>query len=685
MTAHRMNSLRLALMLALFVAALPAIGTAQPIAAPGLCGDPTADGKITVTDALITLNKAVGLEVPCSPLSCDVSGGVDGATVGDALSILRVATSVIDADSLSCPTAVRFWNERLLDAIRLDTPRPTVHARNLFHLSVTAWDCWVAYDTGINAAPYLVEETGAESGSVEAARSKCISYAAYRLLKHRFTVSPGAVQSQAAFDSAMDELGCDSTVTTTDGDSPEAIGNRIGEAVIAYGAIDGANEAADYADDTGYAPVNEALIVSIAGNPMNDPNRWQPLSLDFFVTQNGIPLPIDEQEFISPNWDNVTPFALVRPAPGVPYVDPGLPPQLGGEGDPEFRDAVLEVLRLSSQVDPDDGVMIDISPASNGNNPLGTDSGSGRPVNPATGEPYATNLVKRADYGRVLAEFWADGPDSETPPGHWNTIAHTVTDDPRFERRIEGMGEELDPLEWDAKLHLALNGALHDGAIAAWGSKAIYDYSRPISMIRYMATLGQSSDPAGDSYHPDGLPLEAGLVELITAASTAPGERHAHLAGREGEVAVFAWQGNPEDPETQYTGAGWIRAQLWVPYQRETFVSPAFAAYPSGHSVFSQCGAAVLMRITGSEYFPGGYGEFLAPAGDFLEFEFGPEEDIRLQWATYRDAADEAGLSRRYGGIHVRADDWDGRVMGATVGETAYDLARQYWDGSRAR
>ena len=40
------------------------------------------------------------------------------------------------------------------------------------------------------------------------------------------------------------------------------------------------------------------------------------------------------------------------------------------------------------------------------------------------------------------------------------------------------------PLEWDVKLYLALNGAVHDAAIAAWGAKRHYDSARPISMIR---------------------------------------------------------------------------------------------------------------------------------------------------------------------------------------------------------
>ena len=93
-------------------------------------------------------------------------------------------------------------------------------------------------------------------------------------------------------------------------------------------------------------------------------------------------------------------------------------------------------------------------------------------------------------------------------------------------RQLGGHGPELDLLEWEVKLYLTLNGAVHDAAIAAWGTKHYYDSSRPITLIRYMGGRGQSTDPAGPSYDPDGLPLVAGLIEVITEESSAPGQRH---------------------------------------------------------------------------------------------------------------------------------------------------------------
>jgi hypothetical protein len=59
------------------------------------------------------------------------------------------------------------------------------------------------------------------------------------------------------------------------------------------------------------------------------------------------------------------------------------------------------------------------------------------------------------------------------------------------------------------------------------------------------------------------------------------------------------------------------------------------------------------------------------PAGA-LAFEAGPTTDIVLQWATYADAADEAGVSRLYGGIHVPSDDLRGREIGLQCGEAAW-------------
>jgi hypothetical protein len=468
--------------------------------------------------------------------------------------------------------------------------------------------------------------------------------------------------------------------TRAEGDSPAALGNRIAAAVIDYGQDDGSLEQQRYVD-TAYKPVNPPLVVSEPGTDMRDPSRWQPLALSQIVAQNGLPIPGNVQVFVGPHWGHVAGFALPASPDGLP-LDPGPAPLLGDPAtDAGFKQEAIDDIRASSELDPSDGVVIDIGPGAFGDNPLGTNDGNGHDENPATGEPYAGNRVLRGDFGRAVAEFWADGPNSETPPGHWNTIANAASDSFDFPMQIEGAGPRVDRLEWDVKLYFAVNGAEHDAAVAAWGVKGFYDSARPISMIRYMGAKGQSSHPSGRSYDPDGLPLVPGLVEVITRGSSAPGGRHEELADHVGEMAIRSWRGNPEDPTTQTSGVGWILAVDWVPYQRPTFVTPAFAGYVSGHSTFSRAAAEVLTAFTGSAYFPGGLFEWVVPAGS-LGFEKGPSRDVTLQWATYYDAADQAGISRIYGGIHPSVDDFTGRRMGSICGKDAWALALRYFAGS---
>jgi hypothetical protein len=558
----------------------------------------------------------------------------------------------------------RVWDEALLDAIRRDVPAPTVHARNLFHVSAAMWDAWAAYDA--QADGYFVREK-LEAEDVQAAREAAISYAAYRILLLRYSLAAGVEETFRELTSTMRSLCYRIDYTTTEGDSAAALGNRIAAKVIAYGRTDGALEGQRYVD-TAYKPVNDPLVVKEGGADMRDPNRWQPLALDQIVAQNGLPIPGKVQRFVGPHWGHVRAFALRASPDGVP-IDPGPPPRLGNRAT-EFQQQALDVIRYGSELDPRDGVVVDIGPGARGDNDLGTNDGHGREQNPVTGEPYAPNRVLRGDFARALTEFWADGPDSETPPGHWNTVANAVSDSPGFERRIGGSGPEVDRLEWDVKLYFALNGAVHDAAVAAWGLKGHYDSARPISMIRYLGGRGE-------------LPLVPGLVERITEESSAPGGRHHALAGHVGEIAVRGWLGSPEDPTSETAGVGWVRAVDWVPYQRPTFVTPAFAGYVSGHSTFSRAAAEVLAAFTGSPYFPGGMFEWTMRPGDLLN-EAGPTRPVTLQWATYYDAADQAGISRLFGGIHIPADDFEGRKVGSACGKEAWTLARRYFAGMAA-
>ncbi|MCA8943121.1 MAG: vanadium-dependent haloperoxidase [Planctomycetes bacterium] len=605
-------------------------------------------------------------------------------------------------------SAAREWNELLLDSIRHDLARPTVHARNLYHLSCAMWDAWATYDATAKTILFQEDHSGL-GGNIDAMREESLSYASYEILKARFVNSPAFVTMAPQYDAKMIALGYSTTNPTTVGNSPAAIGNRIAQAVLAFGSMDNSNEANNYAN-LHYSPVNAPLIVALPGNPtLTDPNRWQPLALSFFIDQSGNPIPGGYPPFLSPEWGQVTPYSLsqkdltVHERGGYDYWvfhDPGLPPEFGTPTEQYYKWGFEMVAAWSSHLDPTDGVMIDASPASVGNAmPLpadfttfdqfydftnGGDIGTGHAINPATGMPYAPQMVPRGDYCRILAEFWADGPDSETPPGHWFTLLNYVSDHPQTVKKIGGTGPTVNDLEWDVKCYLALGGAMHDCAVASWGVKGWYDFLRPVSAIRYLADLGQSTDMLAANYNPNGITLHPGLIENVTFLTTAAGQRHAHLAGSEGKIALKAWRGPTAivNPDTDEAGVGWILAENWWPYQRPSFVTPPFAGYVSGHSTYSRAGAVTMHMLTGDEFFPGGMGVFPCQQDQFLVFEDGPSVNVTLQWGTYYDASDQCSLSRIWGGIHPPCDDIPGRKIGQAIGEEAWLLSQKYYDGT---
>jgi hypothetical protein len=200
--------------------------------------------------------------------------------------------------------------------------------------------------------------------------------------------------------------------------------------------------------------------VLAGGSSATNVNHWQPLYITNAAAQNGISLSTT-QRFLGSQWLSVRPFALSRNEPSLAWLDPGPPPYLGDLGDTAFRTELVDLITRSSELTPDDPTVLDISPAVLGNNSLGANDGAGYSANP-------------------VAEFWADGPNSETPPGHWNVIANQVADNPLFTKRIAGAGPVLADLEWDVKIYFALNAAVHDAACAAWSLKRIYDGWRPI-------------------------------------------------------------------------------------------------------------------------------------------------------------------------------------------------------------
>jgi hypothetical protein len=611
-------------------------------------------------------------------------------------------------------SVARMWNEVLLLAIRNDFARPTIHARNLFHISSAMFDAWSVYKPRAKGFLFGNELAGFACSSSDfdlpidilPHQEQAISYAAYRIIQHRFIFSPGSVQIMAAADALMLSLGYnldDESLDYAQG-SAVALGNYIADCYIEFGLQDGANEPKFYAN-TSYQPVNPPLVLSSSdvGNPsILNLDRWQPLSIEGFVDQAGNR--IDEAPtFLSPEWGQVVPFALsdndktVFTRDGFDYQvyhDPGMPPLIDSALSEQYKWGFSLVSMWSSHLDQNDGVMWDISPKSIGNisefpqsfeefsefykQLEGGDPSTGYGLNPITNQPYAEQIVPRGDYTRVLAEFWADGPESETPPGHWFVILNAVSDHPLLEKRWAGVGDILGPLEWDIKSYFAMGGTMHDSAVAAWGIKGRYDYIRPVSAIRAMADLGQSSDPLLPSYHINGLPLMENYIELVTATDPLANGNPQHI----GKIKLYAWKG-PDyviDPLTEQAGVGWILAEQWWPYQRPNFVTPSFAGYVSGHSTYSRAAADLLESITGTAYFPGGMSEFEVVANNFLVFEAGPSVSMTLQWATYQDASDQCSLSRIWGGIHPPTDDIPGRIIGAKIAIDSFELVQSIFE-----
>ena len=614
----------------------------------------------------------------------------------------------------------REWNEQLLEAIRKDFARPTVHARNLFHSSVLMYDAWAIFNN--TAQPIFLGSTFGNYYTEYApiaipidkneASKEIMSYAVFRLLTHRFVNSPNATETLASLETFFTSLGYDKNNTSlnySDG-SYAALGNYMASKMIDFGFQDGANEENAY-ENQFYEPLNNPLALELyENNDAIDPNRWQPLAFDVFIDQSGNSFPLNTPEFLSPEWGEVTPFSLQNTDLEILnnnfdsfiYNNPGAPDYIqesneNGIEDP-YKWHFSLVISWSAQLDPTDNEIINISPNTIGNVAMsdfpstfdeyknfynfenGGDIGIGHQKNPITDEAYEDNFVNRADYTRVLAEFWADGPDSETPPGHWFTILNYVSDHPLSKKTFGNSSRELQALEWDVKSYLTLSGAMHDVAVNIWGVKGYYDYIRPISAIRYMASKGQSSDMTLPNYDPHGLPLIENLIAVIAEGDALAGSNNQHL----GKIKVKSWKGPDfiNDPEMDIAGVDWILGTRWWPYQRPSFVTPPFAGYLSGHSAFSRAASEVLTLITNDAFFPGGIGIFDVAQNDFLVFEQGPTESFSLQWATYRDASDQTSLSRIWGGIHPPIDDIRGRIIGDKIGKEVFDFANTFFSTS---
>lgn len=503
------------------------------------------------------------------------------------------------------------WNELMLAAIRSGSPRPTVIARSLFMVHTAMYDAWSAYDTVAEPiVPDYVVRQPVESHT-QANQAEAVNQAAYHMLVALF---PNYEQDTQSFSRMMEVMG-NEIVSSGDTRTPAGIGYLAAQGVLESRRDDGSNAVNDYADITSdlypelYQPVNSAdpKTGKVPGQAAFDANHWQPLRVPTgqIVDSSGLPVfdptrpdSYTDQEFLTPHWGAVEPFAMTS---GDQFRPPA-PPQLGSTepytdalgqtmtSDEAYRKQFNEVLKYSAEL---------------------------------------------TDEMKCVAEYWADGPRSETPPGHWNAMAHGIS------------YRDNHSIEDDVKLYMALNGALFDASITAWDAKRTYDFVRPASAIRHM-------------YY--GQPIKA-------------------------------WAGPDQ-------GTGQITGEQWQPYQALTFVTPPFAEYVSGHSTFSAAAAEVLTQYTGSNRFydgetvlhddfngdgvPDMLGQHVIKVGGNM-FENSPEKVIALKWETFQDAAEEAAISRLYGGIHIQDGDRHGRRMGKQVAEQAYTLAEQYWTGAIER
>lgn len=474
-----------------------------------------------------------------------------------AIAALALAGSASAYEIDPAWSIARVWDEEQLHAVRLSTPRPPVHARNFYHVNAAMYDAWATFEP--TAQGLFVTEKNTAKNLVNA-RREAISYAAYRVLKARYIAGngPNIAAIQADFDALFLALGYDKNITTTVGTTPAAIGNRVAAAVLAAGLTDGSNEQNNYFPTNGYAASNTPMPFKIPGTVMANPDNWQQLAFDFLVLQNGEIVGASIQTVVTPHWNSVTPFGMNnydRNPVNDLYFDQGPPPLIGTAG---MVDQALAMLAHSAQLDATQSFVEDISPSTWHNSPLGSYEQPGYGLNPVTGEAYEPNPVLFADYARVNAEYWADGADSETPPGHWHVIANLVSDNKLCTHQLFGEGDPLDRLEWDVKLYLAVGGAVHDASITAWGMKGFYDSARPISFVRYMGQQGQCSDPKGPNFSPNGLPLTPGLVRMIEADDVLPGgefEDMTHLIyepnsgepigvdNHVGDIVVMSWLG----------------------------------------------------------------------------------------------------------------------------------------------
>jgi hypothetical protein len=318
------------------------------------------------------------------------------------------------------PSVVAQWNAVALAEVRAGRLGPPVVARALAVAHTCMYDAWTPYDTravGLVSTP--ARRPPAEQN--EANKAKAVSFAAYRCLSNLFPAGTTRLAS------TMAQLGYDPNDTSIDLSTPQGIGNSAAYAVIANRRSDGSNQYGDlapgaYADYTGYVSSNgpmpfclPAATDTCVTNAV-DPLHWQPLTSDSGTVQR----------FVAPHWERVTPFALASASQydNRPEVVSGPRVQ---QSTALLHADMDEILSVASTLDP---------------------------------------------AKKLIVEYWADGPASELPPGHWGLFAYAVS---------LRDGHAIDK---DVKMFFAMHNASFDAGIVAWHLKRKFDGVRPITAVR---------------------------------------------------------------------------------------------------------------------------------------------------------------------------------------------------------
>jgi len=490
------------------------------------------------------------------------------------LSPLPVAVAADDRESV-----VIKWNTAALQGVRDSKIGPPMVARALAIVHTAIYDAWAAYDDrAIGTRLAAVLRRPHREHTLEN-QNMAISFAAYRAAVDLFPASISTV-----LDPLMSSLGFNKNDTTTDATTPSGVGNIAAKAVLDFRHTDGANQAGGYADYTGFTPANAPLDLTNYPScapgqqtrPGFDPatvpypNWWQPLTYIDAAHPTGWTPP-----FVGAQWSQVTPFALRSAA------------QMRSPMGPAIYGTDLYVSQAQALVELSAGL---------------------------------------TDEHKMIAEYWADGPHSELPPGHWNLFAQFVSHRDNHGARKRGV-------EADVKLFFALTNAIFDAGICCWDNKRFYQGVRPITAIRYLASKDDR-------------------FRLISA-----------------------WGGPCQ-------GTKVIPGTQWLPYQPSFFPTPPFPGYSSGHSTFSAAAAEILRLFTGSDRL--GDSVTFKPGTSRTEPGAVPATEVTLRWATFSEAAAQAGISRRYGGIHFEQDDLDGRAAGRLVARQAWARAQSYFQWPRS-